>query len=148
MTTLTENLPTVNYAVSGDTILFSGGGNDLIMSFCSDASVVMTGFNEVIGIENTGADVNIYDLGKQNSISFFGTATVPFETAMPWGDLTIRAFQLDPTGSVILEAGQTAAVTSDGYGGSWLAISGPGAALAHFIGDPAANLSAHILIAT
>lgn len=128
--------------VDNSIIIFYGVSNDLTMSFCSGDTLAVCGTNEVVGVINNGPNNTVYDLGQQNSLSFGGPPTT--QTPMSLPPLTVQDFQFDRTGKVIVEIGQTAKVTSDNHGGSWLAVSGPGAALAHFIADPVANLTAHI----
>jgi hypothetical protein len=109
---------------------------------------IATGTNQQISAAECGIDNFIYDMGKGLTLSFYQLEQGP--DTMQSSDLAVIGFgTTDQTGIVRIISGlQTASVTTDHHGGSWLTIGGAPnvGGMVHFVNDPAANLQAHIVV--
>lgn len=115
---------------------FSGINDALGFDKCTGSTFIATGTNQNLAADFAGMDT-IADHGQGLTLSFFALS----------GLITVDDFASDLTGRVIVktDVGQTASMSSDGNGGTMLALSGQYGGTVDFANDPMSNLAAHLV---
>jgi hypothetical protein len=127
---------------SGDLVLFSGISDALSFSRSIGSAFICSGTDQTLSVAECGIDDSIYDLGKGLNLSFYFLGD---EAVIRAAYLQVYGFGWDTAGKVHVIPGQTASVSADGRGGSYLTLGGDRGGIVHFAGDPVANLQAHIV---
>ncbi len=130
-----SNSATVTYDYN-DNITFSGIDDTMTFGRCASDTITATGTNQTLAFGVTGDQMTVKDHGSGLHIQI-GQSVL---------EMTIKDFQNDPAGKVMLALGSmTASIAPDGHGGSMMTILGGGGVLSgdklDFVGDKSLTMA-------